>query len=80
MLPWWEGGLKASANPARVSGVGSVDEIAATCPGVSTELWSLSLPSSEPALAVFLRNWAAKVGWASTADRWVTSLEGVALS
>ena len=63
MPPWtpnptW--GLKASARPARVSGVGSVEEIAATWPGVSTEDWSLSLPSSDPALAVFFLNWAAK--------------------
>lgn len=53
MPPWCEGGLKASAKPAKVSGVGSVEDMAATCPGVSTEDWSLSLPSREPALAVF---------------------------
>ena len=29
------GGLNASASPVMVSGVGSVEDIAATCPGVS---------------------------------------------
>ena len=49
------GGLKASANPVMLSGVGSVEEMEATCPGVSAIPGSLSdrkerteLSDSEP--------------------------------
>ena len=63
-IPWLEGG---GVSMSRVTFDGdlkawSVEEMAATWPGVSAD-WSDSLSSNEPVRFVFFLNWAAKVGW-----------------
>ena len=52
-FPWLSsaGGLKASASPVTVSGVGSVLEMAATWPGVSAKPGSDSLRSDRTELS-----------------------------
>ena len=86
------GGLKASARPVIVSGVGSVEEIAATWPGVSarpgsdsdlsdlTEL-SDSDPSSEAVLTFPLASPEIMLSilryWVVLSEPWLYGEEGV---